>query len=178
MTPANATVPSEHIVRFVPASTVGAGSMVITTSSVAGRQGPAGSLVVSVSVTVPAAMSPGPGVYTALSRLALLNVPSPSKVDHVALVALPPIVPASVAVVPAHIDNGAPASTVGAGLMVITTSSLTASHTPAGSSVVSVSVTVPAAMYPGPGVERGVSGEGVREGASQRLVAHVPEVPL
>src|SRR5690606_15229653 len=152
MTPANATVPSEHIVRFVPASTVGAGSMVITTSSVAGRQGPAGSWVVSVSVTVPAAMSPGPGVYTAFGRLAFLNVPSPRKGDRVALVALPPIVPASVAVVRAHIDNGAPASTVGAGLMVITTSSLTASHTPAGSSVVSVSVTVPAAMSPGPGV--------------------------
>ncbi len=72
---------------------------------------PAGSLVVSVSVTVPAVISAALGVYIALSVVAFgANVPVPPL--HVALVAEPPIVPASVTVLPAHIVCAVPASTV------------------------------------------------------------------
>ena len=56
-----------------PASTVGAGSMVITTSSVTGPHGPEGSAEVSVKVTEPAAISEALGVYSAFKSLALVE---------------------------------------------------------------------------------------------------------
>src|SRR5690606_22073062 len=96
-------------------------SMVIVTLSFIAGQGPSGSFVVSVSTTEPAAMSFGPGVQIALSSAGLLNEPSPA-VDQVALVAAPPMVPASVAVVPAQIVIGTPASTEAGVNRVIVTS--------------------------------------------------------
>src|SRR5678810_1090505 len=59
-------------------------------------QGPAGSLVVYVNVTVPAVISAALGVYIAVGVL-LLNEPLPLVV-HVADVAPPPNAPAIVAV--------------------------------------------------------------------------------
>ena len=71
-------MPSEQIVRAVPALTIGVGLIVITTWSVTAAQGPAGSFVVNVNVTVPALISAALGVYTALSEVAPgLNVPVP-----------------------------------------------------------------------------------------------------
>src|SRR5688572_21989469 len=115
----------------------------MTTVEVAAGQGPAGSLVVNVSVTVPLAIL---GVYVDVSELALENVPLGA--DQVEEVALPPIVPASVIVPPAQTVCTAPAFAVGAWLTVITTVEVTAVHGPApsGSLVANVSVTVPLAM--------------------------------
>jgi hypothetical protein len=64
--------------------------------ALAAVQGPAGSLVVYVKVTVPAVASAALGVYTAVGLL-LLNDPLPLVV-HVADVAPPPNEPAIVAV--------------------------------------------------------------------------------
>src|SRR5690606_12668126 len=125
--------------------------MVITTTSLTATQGPAGSLVVSVRVTVPLLRSRFPGSYSALRRFSLLNVPSP-ELDQTADVAEPPITPDSVTLSPEQMVTGAPASTVAKGLMVKTTLSDTDGHAPAGSLVVSVSVTVPAAISPALGV--------------------------
>jgi hypothetical protein len=50
------------MVALLPAPTVAMALMVSTISSTAAGQGPAGSLVVMVSVTVPAVMSAGDGV--------------------------------------------------------------------------------------------------------------------
>src|SRR5664279_3412508 len=106
-------------------------------------QGPAGSLVVKVNVTVPAVTSAALGVYIAVN-VVLFGLYAPVPPDHVADVALPPLRPASVTVLPAQIIWSAPAFTVAAGFIVITIASLTARQGPAGSSVVNVSVTVPA----------------------------------
>src|SRR5687768_4758307 len=95
--PASATVLPTQIVWAAPASTTAAASMSMTTLSLAGRHGPAGSLVVKVSVAVPLVISVGPGVYTAFEAVLSLKVPSP-EVDHVALVAAMPKVPERVAV--------------------------------------------------------------------------------
>jgi hypothetical protein len=63
--------------------------------SIAGGHGPAGSFVVNVSSTDPAAISAALGVYTAFSVFAFgLNVPVPPL--HVPEVALPPTIPARV----------------------------------------------------------------------------------
>jgi hypothetical protein len=63
--------------------------------SIAGGHGPAGSFVVNVNSTDPAAISPALGVYIAFNVLAFgLNVPVPPL--HVPEVALPPTIPASV----------------------------------------------------------------------------------
>ena len=75
-----------------PAFTVGAGLMVIITVDTAAGHGPAGSFVVIVKVTVPAAMSPAEGVYVGVTEVVLLNVPLPLDVQ-VTDVALPPIEP-------------------------------------------------------------------------------------
>src|SRR6185436_20628391 len=80
-------------------------------------QGPAGSSVVYVNVTVPALISAALGVYTAVGVL-LLNVPLPLVV-HVADVAPPPNEPAIVAVPSEQMGRLGPALTVGAGFIVI-----------------------------------------------------------
>ena len=62
-----------------------------------------GLLVVNVSVTAPAVLSAAEGVYVALSVVAFgEKVPVPLVV-HVALVAVPPMEPASVTADPAQI---------------------------------------------------------------------------
>ena len=78
----------------LPALTVAAGLMLRITESLKAGQGPAGSLVVIVRVTVPAATSDAEGVYTGLTIVALLKVPVPDVV-HVEAVALPPRIPAN-----------------------------------------------------------------------------------
>ncbi len=75
--------------------------MIVTLSVTAGHE-PAGSLVVNVSVTVPAATSAALGVYIAF-KVELFGAKVPVPPLQVALVAEPPIVPASVTVLPAHI---------------------------------------------------------------------------
>lgn len=141
----------EHTACEGPALAVATSSMVITTLSLAGRHGPGGSLVVKVSVTVLAVISFGPGVYIAFASVLSLNVPSP-EVDHVALVAALPKVPASVAVPSEQMVWAGPASTATEAFIVMTMLSLTDTHGPVGSFVVSVSVTVPAVTSPDPGV--------------------------
>jgi hypothetical protein len=69
--------------------------MVNTIVDVTALQGPAGSLVVKVKVTLPAAISAAEGVYVAVKSDVLLKVPDP-EVDHKAEVAPPPMVPANV----------------------------------------------------------------------------------
>jgi hypothetical protein len=79
---------------------VGSGLTTRTTWEVAAAQGPppSGSLVVSVSVTLPLVIL---GVYVEVSELILEKEPVGAL--QVELVALPPILPASVKVPPAHI---------------------------------------------------------------------------
>jgi hypothetical protein len=86
-----------------------------------------------------------------LKLLALPNVPVPL-VLHVLVVAPEAVtVPLSVTLgLFLHTVMSSPASTIGAGLIVITTTSLTALHPTTVD--VNVSVTVPAAMSPAPGV--------------------------
>src|SRR5690606_30140442 len=128
------------------------GLIVISTSSLTAGHMPAGSSVVSVNVTVPAAMSAAPGVYVASGSFTSLNVPSPA-VLHVTFAALPPKLPPRGSVTPpAQIICGAPASTVAGSSIMITTLSLAAGQGPAGSLVVKVNVTVPANMSAAPGV--------------------------
>ena len=80
-----------------------------------------------------------------------VNVPAPPL--HVPLVAAPPIAPARATTgLLAHTVWSAPAFTVATGLIVITIASFTAPHGPAGSSVVSVKVTLPAVISPAVGV--------------------------
>ena len=110
--------------------------------------------MVMVSVTLPEVMSAADGVYTALTSVALLKVPVP-EVVHVDEVALPPRLPASVKVVPEHMDASTPAFTVAPGLIVSNTASLTAGHIPAGLSVVKVKVIDPAEMSDAEGVYKG-----------------------
>ena len=78
----------EHSEVSTPASTVAAWLMVRVMDEMAAGQGPAGSSVVIVSVTVPLLISVGPGVYTAVfTRELSLKLPSPPvvQVDEVAL---------------------------------------------------------------------------------------------
>src|SRR5690349_23490939 len=126
--------------------------MVMRTWSLTAPHGPAGSFVVSVSVTPPAAISPAEGVYVAFRVDALgANVPAPP--DHVPVVAAPPTAPASCTCgALAHTARSAPASAVAAGGMVMCTVSPIGPHGPAGSFVVRVSVTPPAAISPALGV--------------------------
>src|SRR5437773_10629177 len=85
-------------------------SSVIFIWSVAAGHGPAGSFVVSVSVTLPAAMSDAEGVYVGLSVEAFgVNVPAPPL--HVPLIAPPRTLPLRCADgLEAHARSTAPAS--------------------------------------------------------------------
>jgi hypothetical protein len=84
-----------QIVAAEPAETVAAGLIVKTNELVAAPHGPAGSFVVKVNVTEPAAISAAEGVYVAFNAAALLKEPVPLVVQ-VEEVAPPPIAPASV----------------------------------------------------------------------------------
>ena len=79
-----------------------------------------------------------------------VKVPAPLQV---ALAAAPPNEPANVvAGLLAQTVWAGPASTVAAGLIVIVIEAFTGPHGPAGSSVVSVTVAVPAVISPAVGV--------------------------
>src|SRR6188768_1576211 len=95
----------------VPALTVAIGFIVNNIPSDAAAQGPVGSSVVNVKVTLPEVISLTVGVYVALSNVALLNVPIP-EVVHVEDVALPPRIPESVKVLPAQMVASIPAFVV------------------------------------------------------------------
>ena len=117
--PAIVAVPPAQITNDDPADTVATGFIVNVIEAFTAPQGPAGSSVVYVNVTDPAAISAAPGVYTAVGVL-LLKDPVPLVV-HVAEVAPPPKEPAIVAVLPAQITNDEPADTVATGLTVTRT---------------------------------------------------------
>src|SRR5690606_16210527 len=124
-----------------PASMMGSGVIVITTLSLTGAQGPD---VVIVNVTEPFVLSLGPGVYCAFGREASSNTPSPEVVQVI------PVDPvkstASCAPLLSHMVCTGPASAVAPVLTVITTSSVAASQSPPGSSVVNRSVYVPSTV--------------------------------
>ena len=125
--------------------------------STAALQGPVGSFVVKVKVTIPAVISAADGVYTAFAKLASSNVPVP-EVVHVKLAALPEIVPPKVyVVVVLQIAASAPAFAIALGFIVNTIESFTAPQGPVGSSVVNVNVTVPAAISAAEGVYTAVA---------------------
>ena len=134
-----------------PALAVAPGLMVNTILAVAAGQGPAGSFVVIVNVTEPAEISDAEGVYVGLVAVELLNEPLPLVVQ-VSEDAPPPIEPANVYVLPAHIAPFTPALAVATGLMVRTNEEVAAGQGPAGSFVVMVSVTVPAEISAADGV--------------------------
>jgi hypothetical protein len=119
--------------------------------SLAEPHGPAGSFVVSVSVTPPAASSAAVGVYVAVSVEAFgLYVPAPPL--QVPVAAPPPTMPAScTAGADVHTVTSLPAFAVAMGLMLMRTSSLATAHGPPVAFVVSVSVTPPAAISAGVG---------------------------
>ena len=108
-------VPPQNVPPPLTITGLGTGFTVMTTVLVAALQGPApsGSFVVSVSVTVPLAIV---GVYVEVNEFTLEKVPLGAL--HVELVALPPILPASVMVPSAQTDCGKPAFAVAGGLMV------------------------------------------------------------
>ena len=108
------TVPGPHLEAGTPVGAPGIGLTVITTVEIAAGQGPAGSSVVNVKVTVPLAML---GVYVDVKEFGLEKVPLGA--DHVELVALPPIVPARVIVPPAQTDCAGPALAIAARFTVI-----------------------------------------------------------
>jgi len=111
MLPAKVTVPPAQTVWGDPAFEIAAWSTVITTVEEAAVHGPvpSGSFVVNVRVTDPLEML---GVYVDVNKLAFEKVPLGA--DHVALVALPPMFPASVTVPPAHTVCDTPAFAVAA----------------------------------------------------------------
>src|SRR5262249_23926242 len=85
-----------HTVWSAPPCTVAAGLIAIVIWSLTWGQVPAAPTLLSVSVTLPAAISAAVGVYVAFKAAALgLNVPAPPL--HVPPVAPPPTAPASCA---------------------------------------------------------------------------------
>ena len=133
----------------VPASAVGMAVKVMSTSSVTAWQAPL-PMVVSVRVSVPAAISAAVGVYTAFSE-AMLGAKVPAPPLH-----WPP--PAPVTEPPScttalleQTAIGAPASATGAGRMVMVIWSVTGRQSPFWVEV-RVSVTVPRAISAGLGV--------------------------
>src|SRR5215472_3698226 len=149
------------------------------TWALAGPHGPAGSFVVSVSVTPPAVISAAVGVYVALKVEALgLNVPAPPL--QVPVEAPPPTTPAScTAGAAVHTVTLLPAFAVATGLIVMATLALATAHGPPVAFVVSVSVTPPAAISAGVGsyVALSVEAFGVNTPAPPLHVAPVAPPP-
>src|SRR5690554_2457511 len=109
----------------------------------------------------------------AFSSAGLLNEPSPPAVDQVALVADPPIVPASVAVVPAQMTSGAPASTEAGVNRVMVTSLKVPAHMPPVSVMVQRNTLSPKASPPTDDV-----GElGLLKDPEPEISVHVPISP-
>jgi len=138
-------VPPAHTGCGGPAFAVATGLIVIVIVDIAAGHGPEGSLVVKVSVTVPAVISAALGVYVAFKKLAFGEKLPPPPL-HDPLVALPPTIPFKLTVPPAQIVWVLPALAVATWSTVIITVEVTAGQGPAGSLVVSVSVTVPLAI--------------------------------
>jgi hypothetical protein len=103
----------------------GCGLIVITIWSVFGPHEPGGSAEVSVSVTV---VSPGAGVYTALSWLGFEKEPAPP--DHVPVDAPPDTLPAKVTAVPKGTTWFGPAETTAVGSTVTGKVNEVAGHVP------------------------------------------------
>jgi hypothetical protein len=99
---------------LVPNVMVGKSFAVITTVEVAGVQGPVGSSVVKVRVTVPLLIV---GVYVEVKEFTFENVPLAAL--QVELLALPPMLPAKVIVPPAHTVWEEPALAVAGEFTVI-----------------------------------------------------------
>jgi hypothetical protein len=114
MLPANVIVPPAQTDCGVPALAIAGAFTVMSTVDVAALQGPEGSFVVNVSVTVPFVIV---GVYVEASEFTFEKFPLDAL--HVALVALPPIVPFNVTVPPGTTVCGLPAFTVAAAFTVI-----------------------------------------------------------
>ncbi len=135
-----------HTIWSGPAFTVTGALMKIVMASLAGGHGRPDAALVRTSVTLPAAISAALGVYCALSAVRPgLNVPVPPV--HAPVVTVPLTDPASctVAALP-HTTWSGPALTIVIGSMVTCMASATGPHGPAGSFVVSVNVTPPAAI--------------------------------
>src|SRR5262245_15998607 len=141
-----------HTIWSGPAFTVTAGLIVIVSASLAGGHGPPEAELMSVSVTCPAAISAALGVYIAFSaERPGLNVPVPP--FQVPVDTVPETLPLSATCgLVEHTAWSGPAFTTVLGSMVITIWSLTAGHGPLGSLVVSVRVTLPAAISAAVGV--------------------------
>src|SRR5262245_35011424 len=153
MEPESCTVgEAAHTICSAPAITVAATLIVMRTASLAGGHGRFDDELVSVSVTLPATISDGDGVYVGFRTLRLgLNVPVPPV--HEPVVTVPVTDPLSwTCGLVAQTTWSTPALTTVIGSIVIVTWSLTGGHGPVGSFVVSVSVTVPAAISPAEGV--------------------------
>jgi hypothetical protein len=176
MVPANGYVLPEQMVAFEPAVTTPAGLIVNVIELVAATHGPAGSLDVIVKLTVPAAISAALGVYTADKDVLLLNVPLPLVV-HVTEVAPPLIEPERVYTSPEQMVAFEPAFTCASEVIVNTTLSETAVHGPAGSLLVIVNVTVPAAISTALGMYIGVN-DVLLLNVPVPLVVHVTELAL
>src|SRR5512146_65908 len=128
-----------HTLWSGPAFTVAAGLIVTTSESDTAGHGPAGSSVLNVKVTLPAAMSAAEGLYVALSVVAFgVKTPVPLLL-HVPVPAPPPITPANTtAGLLEHTLWSGPAFTVAAGLIVTTSDSVATEQGPLGSFVASV----------------------------------------
>ena len=119
-------VTPEQTALTVPALNVGIGLMVTCIVSFAAEQGPAGSFVVKIKSTPPAAIAEALGVKVVFSALGFVKEPLPGvTVVQVELVADPPIVPFKLTRDPLQIEVSFPAFTVGFGLNTIILSSET-----------------------------------------------------
>ena len=94
--------------------------MVTVSISLTVPQTPDGSLVVRVSVTLPAPISAAEGVYVDVGLDAFPKIPVP-EVVHVAAVAPPPYCPLRVTALPLQLAMSGPAFTIGAWLTLTTT---------------------------------------------------------
>ena len=104
--------------------------------------GPIGSLVVKTRATVPLEISAELGLYVVVSEPTFEKVPEPN-VDHVALVAVPPIVPFNCTKAPAQIEVSLPAFSVGGISNKIVAASFTEGQGEIIPVAVSVNVTFP-----------------------------------
>jgi hypothetical protein len=105
-------------------------------------QGPMGLFVVSTNATVPLEMSAALGEYVVFNELTLAKDPVP-RLDHVALVAAPPIEPFNRIFAPAHTEVSLPAFTKGVAFKLIVASSFTVGHGDMIPFAVNVSVIAP-----------------------------------
>jgi hypothetical protein len=135
----------EQIVWLAPALAVAARETVTATCAVAALQGATWPVVVSVSVTVPAEVSAPDGLYAAFSAVALgTKVPVPEDVQRPPVAPPPTVPPSGVVALDEQIVWLGPTLAVLALAIVIVIGALTATQAPGGSSVVSVTVAVPA----------------------------------